>query len=419
MNNFEEKLPLYRILIRYLFTFSFLIWLTTCAGQTPSDSTLAADCSKAKKISVLKTYTSPVAPDSTGDVLEFDKESEKSLHFFEQEHNTAWYTFSIPADGHLGFDIIPENIKDDYDFVLYKYDGKGFCERLKDKTILPVRTCISRNDTTIRSLTGLNDEAKAEFIHSGPGASYSKSIDVTTGDVYVLVLDNVYPDGGRHKIRFHYGKTVAISGEVRNKDSGMPLNANVIVEDILSGEEVAETMTNPVTGQYSLSTILDYTREYDVVAYADSFVFSTEAITDEEIRADSGFVINLQPEPVEPGRNYKIEGVNFEPNTPVFAPGSQQRAMRILKFMRKNQNIHILIEGHTNCAGNSYGPTTLDQPLSEARAKRVFDILIKGKIAANRLEMKGFGCTRMLCPQASALPDQMKNMRVEIKITKY
>lgn len=371
------------------------------------------------RISVLKTYTSKVAPDGHGDVLEFQKENKKSLHFFEKEHHTAWYNFKIPADGHLGFDIIPKSIKDDYDFVLYKYDGKGFCERLKKKEILPIRTCISRNDTTIRSMTGLNDETTTKFIHSGPGASYSQAIDVEKGDRYVLVLDNCYDEGDRHKIRFHYKRTMDVAGTVTNKDDGTPLDAKVVIEDVISGDPVAETRTDPVTGDYTMSAKLDYSKNYDIVAYADSFVFAVGTITPNMVRKDSAILADIAAEPIELNRNYKIEGLNFEPNTPIFAPGSLQRSQRILRFMIDNPNVHILIEGHTNCAGNMFGPTELDQPLSEARARKVYGILVKGGIGVDRLEQQGFGCTRMLFPQANTLPVQKKNMRVEIKITKY
>ena len=152
---------------------------------------------------------SPNSPKGCGNIIEIkDNKPDDSL-YFENEHNTLWYKFTTKNSGNLTFDIIPLSQNDDYDFILYRYMGKDFSSKVVNKQIKPLRTCISRNDKKLKSMTGLSlDESSKGHIHSGIGASYVKYVRVKKGDVFYLLIDNVYNSGSGHSIRFHY-KTFA------------------------------------------------------------------------------------------------------------------------------------------------------------------------------------------------------------------
>ncbi|MEO8149274.1 MAG: OmpA family protein [Bacteroidia bacterium] len=162
-----------------------------------------ADCSNPIEIkdTILIAENSPIG---FGSDLEIDGNAKDDTCFFEKEHNTVWYWFKIKADGVLSFTITPQKRTDDYDFALYKSEGRTFCTDVKSKKILPLRTCISRNYETIKGATGLNNNAAENYIHSGVGASFVKSLEVKKGEYYYLVLDNVYDKGSGHKIEMHY-----------------------------------------------------------------------------------------------------------------------------------------------------------------------------------------------------------------------
>lgn len=147
---------------------------------------------------------SKCSPSGYGNWLEIKDNAAFDLNFFEKEHNTAWYYFRARYDATLTFDIVPDSIKDDYDFVLYKFTGSDFCNAVKSKNILPVRTCISRNNRNIKSVTGLNNSSGETNIHSGVGNSFAKSITVNKDEIYFLLIDNVYDNGGGHTIYFHW-----------------------------------------------------------------------------------------------------------------------------------------------------------------------------------------------------------------------
>lgn len=156
---------------------------------------------------------SPHSPKGTGNIIEIKDNKPDDTLYFEKEHNTIWYKFIAKESGNLTFDIIPINQNDDYDFILYRYNGKNFSSKVMEKKIKPLRTCISRNDKKLKSMTGLSlAESSKNYIHSGLGASYVKYVLVKKGEIFYLLLDNVNANGNGHSIRFHY-KTFA-AGEL-------------------------------------------------------------------------------------------------------------------------------------------------------------------------------------------------------------
>jgi outer membrane protein OmpA-like peptidoglycan-associated protein len=145
------------------------------------------------------------SPRGFGMELEISNNRPDDQLYFENEHNTVWYKFQAKKSCYLSFDIIPFNKNDDYDFMLFKYNGGDFRSKMMTKQLKPVRTCISRNDRHIDSRTGLQVEGPINyFVHSGVGPSYVTFIAVQKGETYYLAVDNVYANGSGHSIYFHY-----------------------------------------------------------------------------------------------------------------------------------------------------------------------------------------------------------------------
>ena len=89
----------------------------------------------------------------------------------------------------------------------------------------------------------------------------------------------------------------------------------------------------------------------------------------------------------------------------------------LLRLMKKNPKMIISIEGHVN---NPWGQLSeLNQPISEGRAKTIFNYLIEKGIREERMSSKGYGSKFMLFPNPKNEEQQIKNRRVEIKIISY
>jgi outer membrane protein OmpA-like peptidoglycan-associated protein len=91
-------------------------------------------------------------------------------------------------------------------------------------------------------------------------------------------------------------------------------------------------------------------------------------------------------------------------------PESVLELARLVDVLKQNPEIRIEIIGHTDNTGSE----SYNQPLSERRAKSVYDFLIGQGIAANRLQHTGHGLSRPIAPNDSVF-GRSQNRRVEIK----
>lgn len=407
-----------------------------------------ADCNCA--LLIKDTIFGPTnSPSGFGKEMEISG-SKNSLYEFEKEHNTVWYYFKTPFDCDLTLDITPLNLNDDYDFILYKYNGVSFCKDVKNKTITPVRSCISRNNKNIGSKTGLSNEAVDNYIHSGPGPSYSKVLQVKRGETYYLVVDNVYPNGKGHTINLHYRnckKPVVVNDKNKtNKNTNQNKTKQKSSETNKATEPEKSTVNINIvdkkTGELVKANIRVYVKKYkleDPLFKYDSVsssTFSVEGTSTYLIKISAynyfeltkevkltgkseNLIIKAELDKIEVGANVIFDNILFYGNQAKFLPESANVLEGILKTLTQNTKMTIEIHGHVNC------PTTMsdcdkmenfNQQLSVARAKAVYDYLVENGVEENRLSFRGFGSSKMLYPEAKSEAQMKLNRRVEIKI---
>ncbi|MFI5164536.1 MAG: OmpA family protein, partial [Bacteroidia bacterium] len=331
------------------------------------------------------------------------------LYFFEKEHNSAWYYFNVMYDGDLVLEITPSKSDDDYDFLLFKWTDSSFCRNLVSKKTLPVRTNLARTGKDDNGVTGLSGFSDKEFIHAGPGKTFSKSLPVKKGERYYLVLDNVYHDGGGHIIKLGYEKEVQINGIILNDDN-QPIKAEVILADE-KGKEVAKTESDSITGKYNMTVKLWESAPYTISFENDSFFIDSKQITTDYKLNDIKTVLPK----LKGGKKYTLGGINFYGNLPVLLPESHASVNALYRLMKKNKNMVIRIEGHVNDPNFTSEPA-FRQELSEHRATTIYNYLVSRNIAKERMSIIGFGNKYMLYPHPKNEEEEGKNMRVEINV---
>jgi outer membrane protein OmpA-like peptidoglycan-associated protein len=342
------------------------------------------------------------------------KGSKADKYHFEEEHNTAWYTFATKYDGSITLDIIPVKPTDDYDFLLFKYTDSTFCEQVKLQKIRPIRSNISRNREDLKGITGLKMDAKDEFVGQGVKNAWSRYLDVKKGDRYYLVVDNVYPEGGGHTIVINYTREVELKGKVTN-DENKPIVSEVQVSNS-RGEEVAATTTKK-DGTYSLKTTLNESETYSVTYMSDSTFVESKTLNLSNIKSGVKDLSVVLPE-LKKGKNYVFNNIIFEGNSDVVMPGSLSSMEALRKLMKRNKNLVIVIEGHVNGVGDVGRRLEYKQKLSEDRAMTVYSFLLDKGIEKERMSTYGYGERKMLFPQGS-FEQQEKNRRVEIKVVSF
>jgi outer membrane protein OmpA-like peptidoglycan-associated protein len=106
-----------------------------------------------------------------------------------------------------------------------------------------------------------------------------------------------------------------------------------------------------------------------------------------------------------------LYGIQFETGSANITSSSSSILTKVYNVMRNKSSINFEIGGHTDNVGNS----AANQRLSEARAKSVYNYLIKRGIAASRLTFVGYGDTNPVADNGTAA-GKAKNRRVQFTI---
>lgn len=384
-------------------------------SQTKKLDTVFCDCNKAKTIAVnSKTiYGKTIAPKGFGELKEISPAKQKSTYAFEKEHNSAWYKLIINISGELTMNIIPTKADDDYDFMLFKSAKNNFCDSLQKHKINPIRACISRDKEELNGKTGLNFKSTNEFAKHGVGAAYCKSLSVKKGEIYYLVLDNVYEKGDGHTLEFEISQTILFKGTVTN-DTNKPIQTEIALTN-QKGDTILLENTNK-DGTYNFVAPISKNQQYNLNFYNDSSFSFTKTIT----LADTAELKSLKtilPQ-LKKGSKYSIGSINFVGGSVQYLPRAVPSMYNLFKLLKKNPSLKIKIIGHSN------GRDMMDEKgiiaFTKGRATSIRNYLAIQGIDEKRIEIDGKGDHEMLykIPKANAM-QQEENRRVEILVLDY
>jgi len=376
------------------------------------------DCTGAIAISDTVFYQ-PHAVRGFGNKLEIKENPREHHQWFEREHHTTWYKFRVPHSTTLTFDIIPDNIEDDIDFLLFEGAVPGICEKVITKQVVPVRSNISRNNKDIKSMCGLSKDATDDFVRSGVGSSYSRAIEVEAGALFYLVID--YQDRPRagYTIRFHYDPpappepvedvktkpTQKLNILVKDARTGKPLEANLTVDGMIF-DKVVEAK-----GKSSYSFDMDMYRNLRIACVRKGYMFHSQKVKG---TADPEVNVEVLLKPIAHGEQVVLDDIRFVGDDTRVMRQSEASLLMLLQFMNANPKVKIEIQGHVN------GPTFKNKKefieLSTGRAKTVFDFLLVNDIDPERMSYVGYGNSMMIHPEPKTKEQSEANRRVEIKV---
>lgn len=374
---------------------------------------VASDCEKAVDIEINrnKIFGPTAAPFGFGTVQEIT--AKKNL-LFEKEHYTAWYRLLIERDGELVFEVVPTNPKDDYDFIVYKYD-EALCKNIMSPSLVPLRSNLSRVDKSIQGISGLMANVKNTSVGMGIGNAYCKSITVKNGEKYMLVLDNVYPNGEGHTIYFNFLKQVEIKGKVVDSNNE-PVEAEVSLSDNFGN--VVEKINSDKDGQYDMKTSMKEGVNYNLSMNSPKTFIANKTLNVNGSKDGVFDFVNTVLPVLKEGAKYNLGNITFYGDLPDLMPASYPSAESLYELLSKNKKLVIQIEGHVNKGTVKNEKDELfNQQLSEQRALTIYNYLVKKGISKNRLSTVGLSASQMVYPVPQTLLEQEANRRVEIKIT--
>lgn len=396
-----------------------LLALALLAGELAAQQQFTqenADCTGAIFIQD-SIYTCTKAVRGFGNVLEIKENPPDDKQWFEREHHTTWYKFRSPATTTLTFDITPENIDDDIDFLVFEGAIPGICDKIVSEQVQPIRSNISRNDKSIGSRCGLSKDAPDVFVRSGVGSSFSSAIEVKQGDLFYLVVDYQDRPIGGYTIHFHYDppppppepeekkEMQKLHIDVVDARSGTPVPANLTIEG-LQFDKVVE-----LTGKPHYDLEMETYRNLKIGCVREGYMFYSSKVkgsTAPEVK------VEIKLLPITEGEHVVLEDIRFVGNDTKVLRSSEGAMLLLLRFMQVNPKVRVEIQGHVN--GPTYKNTKEFVELSTARAKTVYDFLLVNDVAPERLFYVGKGNSEMLFPEPKNKDESEANRRVEIKI---
>lgn len=394
-----------------LLAFSF-----SSEAQAPKEhqfAQVAADRDRATIIDLPQqsTFGPTEAPQGFGVRMEISagKASENS---FESEHNSAWYLLRIHCDGLLCLDIVPTDSSNDYDFLLFSNTS---LTNEKHSFAQAARTNVRRNDSSQKGITGLRSGYSKPRQGPGPGPVFSQPIDVQNGEEYVLVLDNVYPGGKGHKLKFALWEDLQWRGKVTTEEGKEVPNAFVLLS-ASRGDTVAFTYTDR-QGRYTLKAKRDLCQQYSITVSDSIHMFDQLALEGGICHVDTLRQHRLQR--LKKGNVYTLSGINFFNGSTNLMPESLPALRQLLRIMRNNPQLTISIEGHvtySSAIAPKGSESGILQHLSEDRAKKIYDFLTSHGVAPTRLRTQGFSNRNMKYPNPKSESEHRANRRVEIRV---
>lgn len=405
--------------MRMCFIMSMVVVLSVpLQAQSPAGLTQDnGDCKGAIVISD-SVYHQPSAVRGFGNKLEIKENPKEDLQWFDREHHSTWYKFRSPGDTKLTFEIIPDNIEDDIDFLVFEGAIPGICDKIATRQVLPIRSNISRNDKSNRSICGLRKDAPENFVRSGVGSSFSQAIEVRKGDLFYLAIDYQERPLAGYTIRFHYDPPPPPEPEessekqqqqlvvnILDAKTGNPLDATLTIDGMLF-DQVVEAKGN---SQYNFE--MDMYRNLKISCVRKGYMFQTLRVKG---NTEPTVTVDLKLTPIGPGERVVLDDIRFVGNEDQVMRQSEASLLTLLRFMQENTKVKIEIEGHVN------GPTFKNKKefidLSTSRAKTVYDFLLVNDIEPERIAYLGLGNSQMLFPEPKNKEQSEANRRVEIKV---
>jgi len=363
-------------------------------------------------------YTCNEAVRGFGNVLEIKENPVDEKQWFEREHHSTWYKFRVPVKTTLTFDIIPKNIEDDIDFLVFEGAIPGICDKIQQKQVAPIRTNISRNDKANRSICGLRKDAPDDFVRSGVGSSFSRAIEVEEGQLLYLVIDYQDRPLDGYTIRFHYdpppppptpekeeSPKQQLVIDVVDANTGKPVVADLTIQGMVF-DKVIEAK-----GKSSYTYSMDTYRNLKIGCVREGYMFTAVKVKgsmEPEVK------VEIKLTSIKPGEHVVLDDINFVGNEAKVLRSSEASMLVLLRFLQANPRVKVEIQGHVN--GPTFKNTKEFIELSTARAKTVHDFLLVNDIEPGRITYAGMGNSQMLYPEPKNKEQSEANRRVEVKV---
>ena len=246
------------------------------------------------------------------------------------------------------------------------------------------------------------DESSLFVNLSGRIAMFSSQARKSKGanDIYYFELpENLRPE-----------KVIYVKGEVRDKHDKRPLNSLVDVVDLNTGNVVHSAETFVTDGKFMISLPAGKSFAFNVsrqgyLLYSENFIVDTTQ--------SASTVYNIALEKIQLGSEVVLKNIFYQSNAFTLEERSTAELEKLARFLRKNPNMVVEIQGHTD----NIGSKSYNKELSHSRAKTVYEALIRSGVQVRQLVFQGYGDTQAMADNSTEAGRAI-NRRTQFKVLK-
>lgn len=206
-------------------------------------------------------------------------------------------------------------------------------------------------------------------------------------------------------------ETAEIKGRVYDRTTKKPIGSgDVTATTRMEGGNLITNRSRIKNGEFSIK--IPKKGSTDIIISAPGYVFKTITLPDAKA------VNDLSTEPLEidmprvaKGEKINVGSIYFETGSANLEPESLPTLKKILEMMKRNPDIKIEIDGHTDSTGSK----DFNMKLSLMRANAVKSWLVMNGISESRITTRGFGDTKPVADNSTP-EGRRKNRRTEIII---
>ncbi len=361
----------------------------------------------------------------------------EEIYYQPEDDYTYWYQISVQSDCILKYKMSLINEDDDYEFLIYNYQGNNFCNSIINKKIIPFSIA---KEGTLNLKQGESYFFNVVYLN-GNGCGHNLSLSIGDNNMDIKAIQNGCVEEVMEEIVAEEQNVVEeIVEEIIAEEQNVaePLKS-VKIENGISGLVINGKTKRSVDAQVSIlpynsvqkqevrsvigsGFVLDNFSEKKVVIAVNKFGYKD--FTDTIAVTSGSFIIELIP--ISVGDKLIMKKVYFHPNTYVLKEESKKELHKLLAFMLENTNSSFEIQGHTNGnrsvkrvkkyahLGDDWNFKGSSKKLSKLRAEKIKTFLIENGVSGDQLETEGYGGDKMIISKPKNMSQAMKNIRVEV-----
>ena len=200
-----------------------------------------------------------------------------------------------------------------------------------------------------------------------------------------------------------------IRGIVKDKVTGKPVEADVQLYDVTTGDLATGAYSDPKTGEFLVC--IPAGRSYALNANADGYLFFSENYDVAAGTPKEPYTMNVPLSPLTAGSVIALRNIFFNTASYDLLPASNTELEKLVTLMKTNPTLRIELGGHTDDVGADAANLTL----SDQRAKAVRDHVVSKGIAADRVTSKGYGETKPVGDNGTEA-GRAQNRRTEVTV---